>query len=53
MGFFMVTRIRNLLVTPENKIAILDYGLTGALTGRMQDTPLRHSRVWFSEMRKL
>ena len=28
----------NLLVTPENKIAILDYGLTGALTGRMQDT---------------
>lgn len=28
----------NLLVTPDNRIAILDFGLTGQLTGRMQDT---------------
>jgi ubiquinone biosynthesis protein len=28
----------NLFVTDDNKIAILDFGLTGSLTGQMQDT---------------
>ena len=28
----------NILVTDDNRLALLDYGLTGKLTGRMQDT---------------
>lgn len=28
----------NILVTPDGKIALIDFGLTGTLTGQMQDT---------------